>query len=718
MVKKAEYNYGEIMQKEVRRMNISDIDFEFEFFRENSWVKVPRDYVMESGFFYCSDGGVYRCDIVKDAEKGFFSYNMSFDADYPTQLRFRITVSGEKDYFHLIPCNIYGDNNEKRTAEEEFPFLTWRGWTGKNVCGSGSKAGENSERDKSDRFASPRWEFRADRAAAPLSALAFRSGCVGISIDPYSDGVEGGIHWEKERPVTGREKRDGMPLLPETGETMRDCEYIHNGVFAELPCSFGVTLGYTNDPVTFSNRRLPNPPTAERACRAAASGSIYLVPDKGRMGIHDMVRAEYWKRHSRAEYEKNYQQAIAAMVDAFVHLNWNRETGEYTNMRCRIPNDPLLKPWRDVCEIGWLGGAILAYPLILSEYVENVVNNDTFREADSGERIIDRIVEGYHPESGFFHNLLKPNPGQTSRDVTGWSEKECHFAYLSGSAVTYILKSIVFLRSKGRTCPDKWLLCCRQVLDTVIFLQREDGAIGVAFSTMEKRVLDWDGFAGCMFVPGMAYFYRLTQEKKYLHAAERALRYYQKEIERLNCYGTPLDTRKSVDQEGNIAFVRGCRLVYEATGEKEFLEAMTAGAEYEYLWRYGYTTRPECPPLDKGWNSCGGSVTSVSNAHMHPMGAMLDTELRFLARVTGDDYHRQRAEDSTAWIMQNLEMYPKKTGYGRYGILSERWCPSDGLLTERYSDNSPCSTWLTYNLWAAACALEAIAEHYLEDKEQ
>ena len=37
-------------------------------------------------------------------------------------------------------------------------------------------------------------------------------------------------------------------------------------------------------------------------------------------------------------------------------------------------------------------------------------------------------------------------------------------------------------------------------------------------------------------------------------------------------------------------------------------------------------------------------------------------------------------------------------------------CPSDGLVTERYSDGTPCSTWFSYNGWAAANALEALAE--------
>lgn len=107
-------------------------------------------------------------------------------------------------------------------------------------------------------------------------------------------------------------------------------------------------------------------------------------------------------------------------------------------------------------------------------------------------------------------------------------------------------------------------------------------------------------------------------------------------------------------------------------------------------------------------------MTSVSNPHIHPMGVIVDTDLRYLARVTGDDYHLMRAEDSFAWAMQNLERYPEKNGYGWYGIMSERWCPSDGLLIEQYSDGSPCSTWFSYNLWAPANVLEAVEERYLE----
>lgn len=36
--------------------------------------------------------------------------------------------------------------------------------------------------------------------------------------------------------------------------------------------------------------------------------------------------------------------------------------------------------------------------------------------------------------------------------------------------------------------------------------------------------------------------------------------------------------------------------------------------------------------------------------------------------------------------------------------------PSDGLVTERYSDGTPYSSWFTYNMWSAANILEALTD--------
>ena len=142
------------------------------------------------------------------------------------------------------------------------------------------------------------------------------------------------------------------------------------------------------------------------------------------------------------------------------------------------------------------------------------------------------------------------------------------------------------------------------------------------------------------------------------------------------------------------------------------------GANYEYLWRYGFRTRPQVPPLkDSQWNSCGGTITSVSNPHIHPMGVVATQDLEYLSKISRDEYHRSRADDGMAWLMNTMELYPDVVGYGGYGVLSERTCPSDGLLAETYHDDGGlASTWWSYNAWAAGSAMEAIARKILSQR--
>jgi hypothetical protein len=308
--------------------------------------------------------------------------------------------------------------------------------------------------------------------------------------------------------------------------------------------------------------------------------------------------------------------------------------------------------------------------------------------------------------------------------VNGWWSgygltKDCHCSYTNGSALHYILKTIVYLNRQGKEFKKEWLDVALRVMDTIVFLQREDGNYGYTYSVSEKKVLDFNGFAGCWFAAAGAYCYEITGNEKYKESVDRALEYYHKDVFNLCCSGTPMDTWKSVDEEGNLSFIRASRIMHELTGEKKYLDYLIDGADYEFLWRYGYRTRPDHIPLKQeysNWNACGGSVTSVSNPHIHPMGSIVNEDILYLGKITGDDYYTSRANDGLAWLMQTLELYPEKTGYGRYGVLSERWCPSDGLTIERYSDGRPYSSWFSYNLWAAADALENVCEAYLREK--
>lgn len=630
------------------------------------WKPVPCEEEKERIFFRLPDGSVSVC--LTPAAFGW-DFVMEAKSEFKTQIRLSVSMENEQEAYHVIPCNIYGDNNIDRVKPGEFPSLTQ------------SRAGV--------RFCSPFWEFRADRAAVPVSMVSAGNNTVGISVCPYS---------QEEGEGTG----------------------IHNGVFAALPGTVGVSLGYMNLPATFVDKGNAGESSGESVRRSRAEGSIYFVTGKGRQDMHNIVRMEYMKLHSRAVYKKSLHEAGAAIIDSCTKLNWNEEWQAYTDMSCCPPERPDLKAWRPVYEIGWTGIAELACPFIMGEKLLGLPE-DYFGNAKNGRELFDQIADSFHEESGLLNDLVAPIDESGSL-VNGWwiwyhIAEDCHCAYNNGKAVHEMLKSALFLRERGESCPGHWLTVCLKVLDTIVMLQREDGNYGYTYSHEEKKVLDWDGFAGCWFLPCMVYAYRLTGEEKYLESARKAEPFYAEYVKALNCYGTPMDTWKAVDEEGNLAFIRGTRLLHETTGEQRFLEDLEAGANYEYLWRYGFAARPEYEPLKDGWNSCGGSITSISNPHIHPMGVIADSDLRYLAAAAGDEYHRMRADDSTAWMLQNLELYPEKSGYGRYGITSERFCPSDGLVTERFSDGRPYSSWFTFNLWATANVLEAIMD-LLAEKEK
>lgn len=140
--------------------------------------------------------------------------------------------------------------------------------------------------------------------------------------------------------------------------------------------------------------------------------------------------------------------------------------------------------------------------------------------------------------------------------------------------------------------------------------------------------------------------------------------------------------------------------------ETRYADMLAESAAYEYLWRYCYTTRPVCPPLAGRFDSCGGTVTSVSNPHIHPMGCLICGELCYLSDITSDEYHRRRAGDGLACFLRAADVWADCVAGGQLGFLSERYCPSDGLLLERYPDGSPSSTWFNANTWAIAAVLE------------
>jgi hypothetical protein len=649
-------------------LNGFDLHLSLAALQHGGWLNLPCIEVA-NGLTFSHKGLEGRLRIEPAGDR--LKYSIEFRSSYLTRIRIQLRLPDQQDLFHLIPGNIHGDNNADHVRPGEFPCLTVN--------------------RPSERNCSPLWEFRADRASHPVSILCCRRGAVAISIDPYS---------------TTSETKDG---------------FIRNGVFAALPDSFGVSLGYGNHPLTFVEKTNFAPATADLTHGASATGEIFAVDGAGRLAAHRIIRALYDQLHAQPKFSRTLHEGLRALAEAFARINWSPELQQYTNRKCQVPVDLKLQPWRAIVEIGWTGGSVLAYPFQLAERIF-----PGLKLPKNSAQIFDEIISGYNEHSGFLNDttlnrFTRNRPeGWNASEINGWwsgflpQTRDNHCAYTNAHAAYYLLRAAQADPKKfGR-----WIDAALRVLNTAVELQRDDGAFGYVFSSTEKKVVDWDGFAGCWFVPALIHAWKLTDRAQFRESAARALAYYRPFVHDLACWGTPMDTFKSIDSEGNLAFIRAARLMHEATFDPLYLDMLQDGAHYEYLWRYAFRTRPQCPPLkDSPWNSCGGSITSVSNPHIHPMSVVATEDLIYLARKTGDDYHRSRADDGIAWLMNTMELYPTITGYGAYGVLSERTCPSDGLLAERYyDDNSPASTWWSFNAWAAASAMEALAERILAEQ--
>ncbi len=91
------------------------------------------------------------------------------------------------------------------------------------------------------------------------------------------------------------------------------------------------------------------------------------------------------------------------------------------------------------------------------------------------------------------------------------------------------------------------------------------------------------------------------------------------------------------------------------------------------------------------------------------MSSSIVDEMLYYLQFRDDGYIRSRLNDTVGWGLQAFARTDREYDFGRAGWMSERFCYSQGLLTERYPDGSPASTWFALMPWASGSILEGLA---------
>ncbi|MBO4415699.1 MAG: hypothetical protein J5824_06930 [Lachnospiraceae bacterium] len=644
----------------------------------------------ECGYFPCETFGL-RFEAVEDKVNA----NSIF-----TDMQVRITNISEADFKGVVHIKLMADEKEPKFFMPGFMYNT-------NTAEKPSSGRKAFPRLKRYPAGMPESEFfmtRSDRLAEPVSLIYAEGKVKGIAAPPY---------WVKDNGKA-------VPIRFENGvKKPENAEFFQYGGFScsindDGRVSAGYTLGYEDAPWLFVQ-------TATVREREAVDDENSFCIRAGETIEFPMIVYDYEGDDERAIYRAlshsyehfheiprtisgmNEDKALMLLSSAIRDNAWLEEEKMYSGFVYDREDGPR---FNKIGSLSWTNGLAVAVPML---FAANRSNDEKARNQSLA--FIDNVIHNsFDPDSGLLYDAVED--GKWS--VHGWwyngMHSGGHSAYLNGQAVYYILKAYLSEKNVRGVSYDDWIAFVAPVVGKMNSELNSDHEYPFAFSEHTGAGIEYDSMGGAWCLAATALYEYVTKDREYLDILKKSEQhYYDAFVVKCECYGGPLDTDKAVDDEGILAYIRAVRVLHEILGEEYLLDHMRDALHYECSFKLSYNTPVSVMPLSEiGWSSCGGSITSTANPHIHPMSSTIIPEMKYYADERDDGYIRTRLEDTLKWSLQTFNTYDREYGYGGPGWMSERFCFCRGLLTEKYPDGSPASTWFALMPWASASIIEGL----------
>ena len=471
------------------------------------------------------------------------------------------------------------------------------------------------------------------------------------------------------------------------------------------------TLGYENAPWFFldSHQYSPRAPLGGNCFRLERGETVTVrlyrfdIPAEDERALHDALKWVYAQYHEPPRRLVSVQETVCEIASAICSDAWLPEHHTYSGF---VFDRGDHFEYNSLPSISWTNGLSAAVPMLMASL--RLKDEEMRRQAL--ECIEDIVGHSVNDRSGLPYMVRQD--GQWSN--RGWwydrQHTPGHAAYLVGQSVYLILKAYEWEKRECGINHDGWLAFAERVIARTEQSRNSDGEYPYILSEKTGAGLEYDSFSGAWCMAAAAYYSLLAGDRTYLNALMRSEEWYHDAyIRHQECYGGPLDIDKNIDSEGILAYIRGVRCLHEITGKEYLLDHLRDALYYEYTFKFCYNSPVKVPPLGTtGWSSCGGSITSVTNPHIHPMSSSIMDEMFYFLSKREDAYIRSRLEDTLLWSCQCHNTVDGEYGYGRKGWMSERFCHSEGLVKEKYPDGTPASTWFALMPWACGSILEGL----------
>lgn len=627
-----------------------------------------------------------------------FSYKIKSEDDISKTYEVNIKNNSSNDFNGVIHIKV-----EKEVSDPKvyMPGYMYNANTAEMELDN-RKAFPRIKRNSECKYESPFWMTRADRLAVPVSLIYDNGAVFGVSASPYWMG------------------NDSNRKLYEPYDELEGVLYKHNGFSCELnedgSASCGFTLGYENAPFLFvetmtvrERAELSKENTFEIKSNEEINFELIVYDYSGdnEQAVNQAIKHSYTKYHQspRKIEGMNERKAVELLSGAIRDYAWLPDEDMYTGFVYDKPDGNICNK---IGSLSWTNGLAVATPMLMAA---NKLNDETAR--NQALCFINNVIENsYNERSGLLYDAVTDKKWS----VHGWwydgMRHGGHSGYINGQAVYYILKSYISERDVRGEVHDNWVEFVAPVIKQMNTQLDENYEYPFALSEDKGEGIEYDSMGGVWCLAATALYAYLTKTDEYDEIMRKSEQhYYDKFVGKMECYGGPLDTDKAVDDEGILAFIRVDRIMHEIFGDKVFLEHLRDAIYYECSFKLGYNTPVQVRPLcEMKWSSCGGSITSTANPHIHPMSSTVIGEMQYILKHMKDEYIEERLLDTIGWSLQTFNTSEKEYGYGRIGWMSERFCFCQGLLVEKYPDGEIAGTWFALMSWAIASIIEGLVE--------
>lgn len=608
----------------------------------------------------------------------------------PFVTRISIRNQCQKDWEGVIHVELSFQKNNPRFFLPGFMYGRNRGEAPLNVDNEFPRLREGALH----RPAAPWWMVRSDRLSHPAAFVYDEGKIYGLCASPYFIQHEG----RKEQWSPGAE-----------GEFYQYAGYtcsLQNGCI-------GYTLGYENAPWLYiqSHKVEERKSLGNNCFRITVGEEIsfeiqhYCYGAECERDIYEAVQGVYEHYHEQPRRVGDIHTAVSEIASAVSEDAWIEKDRSYSGFVFEESDGS--RKFQKIYSLSWTNGLSVAVPVLMSSLR---LKDEVMRE--QALCCIENMVQ----------NCLSPHTGLPygAYDNGIWSNQGWwfdgmhnpgHSGYLTGQAVYYLLKAYDYEMQIRNVIHGDWLEFAKDIIDKLEKTKNIDFEYPYILSERTGSGLEYDSMGSAWCLTATAYYSWLKKDFSYLDGLRRSeSHYYETFVRKSECYGGPLDTDKTVDSEGILSYIRALRWLHQITGEEVYLNHLRDALSYEYTFKFCYNSPIQTPPLGRlGWSSCGGSITSVANPHIHPMSSTVIDEMLYYLTQREDGYIRSRLNDTIMWSCQTYNRYDKEYDYGRKGWMSERFCHCEGLLVQKYPDGQPASTWFALMGWACGSILEGLS---------